>query len=194
MASPSVSTVKTPTSIMTGPSSPNSNRRQRPPRPKITLNIPPPNASHHPMQSPFLYPAAGHAPPTALSGALSGYPESEANFMFKQLEGFRDFTKAGLGQGEKVAIWIYEKFSTWSKKWFTHIFLILVLFLFSLVTIQFSPSSASQSRYNYLFPYSQSIGGSILVHGSRRSVTSHFHLARMIRFFSERLFLSIVIY
>lgn len=55
--------------------------------------------------------------------------------MFKQLEGFRDFTKAGLGQGEKVAIWIYEKFSTWSKKWFTHIFLILVLFLFSLVTI-----------------------------------------------------------
>lgn len=126
MTSPG-STVKTPTSIMTSPASP----RQRPPRPKITLNIPPPNTSH--VQSPFMYPP----PQSALSGGtnLSGvYHESETNFMLKQLEGFADFTKAGLGHGEKAAVWIYEKFSKWSKRWFTHIFLALVMILYSLVS------------------------------------------------------------
>lgn len=124
MASPS--SIKTPTSIMSGPAT-SPNRRQRPPRPKITLNIPPPNASST-IQSPFTYPP----PQSAMSGGtnLSGYPH-EDNFM-NQLG---DFTKAGLGHGERVAVWIYDRFSKWSKKWFTHIFLALVMILFSLVII-----------------------------------------------------------
>lgn len=127
MASPN--TVKTPTSIMTSPAALSSpNRRQRPPRPKITLNIPPPNNNSN-IQSPFMYPP----PQSAMSGGTnkSGFPESEDGFMTH----IGDFTKAGLGHGERVALWIYEKFSKWSKKWFTHIFLALVMILYSMVMI-----------------------------------------------------------
>lgn len=91
-----MTTPTSPTSIMTNPAA--LNKRQRPPRPKITLNIPPPNASSQ-VQSPFMYPV----PQSAMSGATnksSNYPQSEDNDMFKQLG---DFTKAGLGHGEKVS-------------------------------------------------------------------------------------------
>lgn len=89
-----------PTSIMSHPSSLSNNKRQRPQRPKITLNIPPPNASSQ-IQSPFLYPV----PHSAMSGGTnksSAYPQSSNDYdMFKQLG---DFTKAGLGHGEKVSV------------------------------------------------------------------------------------------
>lgn len=55
--------------------------------------------------------------------------------MFKQFEGFRDFTyntaKSGLGVGEKSVFWLYTKITKWSRNWFTHIFLFLMLFLYS---------------------------------------------------------------
>lgn len=128
MSSMAKSTAKTPTSILASPASPN--KRQRPPRPKITLNIPPPNASS--IQSPFMYPP----PQSAMSGGtnLSGYHD-ETNFMLRQFGDFRDFTKAGLGHGERAAVWIYDRFSKWSKRWFTHIFLALVMILYSMVNI-----------------------------------------------------------
>lgn len=115
--------ITTPTSIMTNPASPN---KRLHPRPKIKLNIPQPSSA----QSPFHYP-----PPSALNipipmtagTNLSGYPPSEENFVFKQ---FTDFTKFGLGHGERAALWIYDKFSSWSKKWFTHFFLMLVIVLY----------------------------------------------------------------
>lgn len=96
-----MATPTSPISIMSNPgSSANINKRQRPPRPKITLNIPPPNASSQ-IQSPFMYPV----PHSAMSGGTnksSNYPQSsDDNDMFKQLG---DFTKAGLGHGEKVII------------------------------------------------------------------------------------------
>lgn len=87
-----------PTSIMSHPAS-MGNRKPRQQRPKITLNIPPPNVSSQ-IQSPFLYPV----PHSAMSGGTmksSNYPQSsDDNDMFKQLG---DFTKAGLGHGEKVS-------------------------------------------------------------------------------------------
>lgn len=65
----------------------------------------------------------------------SMYPAKAGEFMFKQFEGFRDFTyntaKSGLGVGEKSVFWLYTKITKWSRNWFTHIFLFLMLFLYS---------------------------------------------------------------
>ncbi|XP_058170476.1 uncharacterized protein LOC131285635 [Anopheles ziemanni] len=65
----------------------------------------------------------------------SMYPAKAGEFMFKQFEGFRDFTvntaKSGLGVGEKSVFWMYTKITRWSRKWFTHFFLFLMLFLYS---------------------------------------------------------------
>lgn len=83
-----------------------------------------------PYSNPFgiLYPAA--ASKTDANG------ESAGQFMFKHLEGFKDFTfasaKSGLNIGEKSAFYIYEKFSKWSRQWFTHCFLFLVILLYSI--------------------------------------------------------------
>ncbi|KAG8276554.1 hypothetical protein J6590_062879 [Homalodisca vitripennis] len=50
--------------------------------------------------------------------------------------GFRDFTmntaKSGLSVGEKFSFWAYNKLRAWSRKWFTHFFLLLVIALYSL--------------------------------------------------------------
>lgn len=50
--------------------------------------------------------------------------------------GFRDFTmntaKSGLSVGEKLAFWMYGKMRAWSRKWFTHIFLLFIVGAYSL--------------------------------------------------------------
>lgn len=75
--------------------------------------------------------------PSAYANPFSGmmYQTTTAGFMFKQFEGLKDFTfasaKSGLNIGEKSAFYIYEKFSKWSRQWFTHCFLFLVILLYS---------------------------------------------------------------
>lgn len=63
-------------------------------------------------------------------------PGKAGEMLYKQFEGFRDFTmasaKSGLNVGERFAFYIYEKFSKWSRKWFTHFFLFIVIFFYSL--------------------------------------------------------------
>ncbi|XP_046667051.1 uncharacterized protein LOC124358861 [Homalodisca vitripennis] len=69
-------------------------------------------------------------------GLMQAYPNKASEFMFKQFEGFRDFTmntaKSGLSVGEKFSFWAYNKLRAWSRKWFTHFFLLLVIALYSL--------------------------------------------------------------
>lgn len=113
--------------------------RQTPVKPRITINLPPQYA--HAANSPYLStaPHTAHSNSTVVPGApqwpLYDNPFTGAN-MYKQFEGFCDFTmasaKSGLGFGEKFAFYIYNKFSTWSRKWFTHIFLFLCMALYSL--------------------------------------------------------------
>lgn len=110
-------------------------------RPRVTINMP--YNSQYP-QSPYIPTAATTIPngtgqpnyPTEENPFTSMYNNKAGEFMFKQFEGFRDFTantaKSGLNVGEKSAYWIYNRFSTWSKKWFTHIFLFLVVLCYSL--------------------------------------------------------------
>ncbi|XP_068145675.1 TWiK family of potassium channels protein 18 isoform X2 [Drosophila tropicalis] len=58
-------------------------------------------------------------------------PFGSGNFMTKGYEGFLDLTKSGMSFGEKFTYGLYNKFSTWSKRWFTHMFLLFVLGLYS---------------------------------------------------------------
>lgn len=119
--------------------------------PRITIQIPPHGASALPH--PFVMSrnnggvtTAGSTPmppsvstagsPSAYANPFgSAYQATTAGFMFKQFEGLKDFTfasaKSGLNIGEKSAFYIYEKFSKWSRKWFTHCFLFLVILLYS---------------------------------------------------------------
>lgn len=132
-------------------SGPSNNRFLNPSRPKITITMPkmytdgtfPINP-----QSPYYQTATGELSaniggslyhPDNIQGTPT-WPQHIANaragdFMFKHLEGFRDFTmstaKSGLSGGEKLVFWMYEKFSRWSKKWFTHIFLFIMVLLYS---------------------------------------------------------------
>ncbi|KAG7200627.1 hypothetical protein KM043_001183 [Ampulex compressa] len=107
--------------------------RQVPPRPKITL----------PMPGQF-FPQAGMAyvptpygqtpiPMTPVSGQPQMlYSNRASEFVFTQFKGIKDLTKSGLSVGEKSAFWLYEKVSSWSKRWFTHIFLVVIVLLYSI--------------------------------------------------------------
>jgi hypothetical protein len=70
-------------------------------------------------------------------GMLQVYPNKASEFMFKQFEGFKDFTmntaKSGLSVGEKTAFWLYGKVRAWSRNWFTHMFLFLVVLSYSVI-------------------------------------------------------------
>ncbi|EDW00973.1 GH20715 [Drosophila grimshawi] len=59
-------------------------------------------------------------------------PFGASNFMTKGYEGFLDLTKSGMSFGEKFTYGLYNKFSKWSRRWFTHFFLLVVLALYSL--------------------------------------------------------------
>ncbi|CAH2059408.1 unnamed protein product, partial [Iphiclides podalirius] len=138
---------------MEAPARPQSKRLSRP---KITLQIPdasmafpvrgPQTASSIYRASPRLYAKAPTTPGSHISDPLGNpyvnpfvhmYHSKASEFMFKQFEGFKDFTmntaKSGLSVGEKTAFWFYNKLKLLSKKWFTHFFLTLCLALYSLI-------------------------------------------------------------
>lgn len=112
-------------------------------RPRVTLNIPEANAYNQTQQqqpSPYILSAAtvsGGGPsvqgqPTNWNPFLQQmYSQRAGDFMCKQFEGLNRFTRGGLSLGEKSVVWIYTKFRSWSRKWFTHCFLIIVMLLYS---------------------------------------------------------------
>lgn len=61
------------------------------------------------------------------------YTNRASEFVFSQFKGIKDLTKSGLSVGEKSAFWLYEKVSSWSRRWFTHIFLVVVALLYSII-------------------------------------------------------------
>lgn len=117
-------------------------------RPRVTIQIPE-YSSHHQAQSPYLQNITSATsgitgtrtsspswPPIANQFINNdSYNKQAGDYVFKQFEGFKDFTlntaKSGLSVGERSVFVLYEKFSTWSKKWFTHLFLFAILFLYS---------------------------------------------------------------
>ncbi|KAJ8985974.1 hypothetical protein NQ317_013857 [Molorchus minor] len=57
------------------------------------------------------------------------YGRKASMFMFN---GIKDFTKSGVGLGEKCSYWMYNKIRSWSKEWFTHFFLTIVLLIYTI--------------------------------------------------------------
>ncbi|KAI4472652.1 hypothetical protein M0802_016610 [Mischocyttarus mexicanus] len=107
-----------------------------PPRPKITLPIPGQYGRY--PQTPVGYtPTPPYiqtpVPMTPVSGQPQVFYSNRASeFVFTQFKGIKDFTKSGLSVGERSVFWLYEKVSSWSKRWFTHIFLVVIVLLYSI--------------------------------------------------------------
>ncbi|KAJ8709687.1 hypothetical protein PYW08_009691 [Mythimna loreyi] len=126
----------------------------RPVRPKITLQIPdstvlmtprgPPTGASIYRGQPRFYAKPSATPGSHISDPhgnpyfnpfMHMYHNKASDFMFKQFEGFKDFTinttKHGLSAGEKSAFWFYNKLKVLSRRWFTHLCLSLCLVLYS---------------------------------------------------------------
>ncbi|RZC18406.1 uncharacterized protein BDFB_001752 [Asbolus verrucosus] len=121
----SIKSVGTPSSLKTSNSvSPTSRKQVGFARIRPTLIIPPPQDYKVPQQ---------YTATAGISGPTPVYIAKESVFSFQhQLHGIKDFTKSGLGAGEKCAYWLYNKLKTWSRKWFTHMFLTLVLVIYTI--------------------------------------------------------------
>ncbi|XP_030375499.1 potassium channel subfamily K member 18 isoform X2 [Scaptodrosophila lebanonensis] len=123
--------------IPTPSTPPPSRRAQRPPRIFIQN---PHNMSNSGSALGSMPPTAQlpYTPQTNYTGPAGqpywptmGNPFGPDNFMTKGFEGFVDLTKSGMSFGEKFTYGLYNKLGKWSKKWFTHMFLIFVLALYT---------------------------------------------------------------
>lgn len=114
--------------------SPTSNSSIRPPRPKIILPPTIPNIQGNPLYTASIPMTPGSMNPH-YQNPFNMYPTKAGHFMFKQFHGFKDFTfntaKSGMSFGEKILFWMYNKISSLSKQWFTHIFLFFMILLYS---------------------------------------------------------------
>jgi hypothetical protein len=121
----SIRSAGTPTSLKTPNSASSGSRKQVGfSRTRPTLIIPPPQEYRIPQQYTATAGISGPTPNPA-------YFKKQSVFIFDQLHGIKDFTKSGLGFGEKCAYWLYSKLKSWSRKWFTHTFLTIVLILYT---------------------------------------------------------------
>lgn len=105
-------------------------------RPRVTLQIPPTNFREDTTPQP-------PSPYVSLTAASSIhnvevnpfiqalYAQKASDFMSKHFEGLNRFTKSGLSAGERSVVWLHTKFQRWSRNWFTHFFLFLVVTLYS---------------------------------------------------------------
>lgn len=122
---------------------------RRPSRPKVTLVMPRPEFLYQDKNSPIsipiqsqqynlsAVPSTSHAanlPPGLLHNQFFHHLHAQraGDFVAKHFEGLNKFTKSGLSVGEKSVVWIYSKFTKWSRKWFTHIFLFVIVFLYTI--------------------------------------------------------------
>lgn len=103
-----------------------------------SLYIPPPQTPTSPYSANITMPLTGNITVPITAGTPQNphlYTRKASEFMFSQFNGIRDFTvstaKSGLGIGEKCSFWLYNKVSSWSKKWFTHFFLTIVLVIYT---------------------------------------------------------------
>lgn len=96
---------------------------------RLVLPQTPSPGTHHHANNPYTAGIRTAGVPTSAHPEM--YSRKASEFMFSQLNGVRDFAMSGLGIGEKSTLWLYNKISTWSKKWFTHMFLSIVLVLYT---------------------------------------------------------------
>lgn len=90
-----------------------------------------------PQNNPSLYRNVKLVPHISSHEFMQLYQNKASEFMFKQFEDLKDFTmdtaKSSLSVGEKFAFWFYNKLKWLSKKWFTHLLLLVCLSTYSIV-------------------------------------------------------------
>lgn len=112
------------------------------PRIKIQLPSPNPHGNYLDARSPYVQAQGTNGTPqwptSPYVNPFSPNDKESMNageFLFKQFSGLKDFTvdwtKSGLNHGEKSVFFLYDTISKWSRNWFTHIFLMTVVFLYS---------------------------------------------------------------
>lgn len=113
------------------------------PRVKIQIPSPTPQGQYLNARSPYTAQTQGSngAPQWPSSPYVNPFSPNDkesmnaGEYIFKQFSGLKDFTvdwtKSGLNHGEKSVFFLYDIISKWSRKWFTHIFLMTVVFLYS---------------------------------------------------------------
>ncbi|XP_011064748.1 PREDICTED: uncharacterized protein LOC105152267 [Acromyrmex echinatior] len=112
--------------------------RKMPPRPKILLPVPGQYYPHPPTATGMSYVSTPYGQTPVPMTPVAGQPQifysnRASEFVYTQFKGIKDLTKSGLSVGEKSAFWLYEKVRSWSKRWFTHIFLFVVILLYSII-------------------------------------------------------------
>lgn len=112
-------------------------------RPRIKIQIPSPNpqGQYLDARSPYTGQGSNGAPQWPSSPYVNPFGPHDkeslnaGQFLFKQFSGLKDFTvdwtKSGLNHGEKSVFFLYDTISRWSRKWFTHIFLLTIVLLYS---------------------------------------------------------------
>lgn len=125
-----VSPQRNDASVVSTPQTPGGGKRRPSNFKRPTLIIPPPQTPTSPYTANIILPMTAGTPQNPHM-----YSRKASEFMFSQFNGIRDFTvstaKSGLGIGEKCSFWLYNKVSSWSKKWFTHFFLTIVLVIYT---------------------------------------------------------------
>lgn len=118
-------------------------------RPRVKIQIPSPNpqGQYLDARSPYLSTAQTQGTNGAPQWPSSPYvipfspidkeSMNAGEYIFKQFSGIKDFTvdwtKSGLNHGERSVFLIYDVISKWSRKWFTHIFLMTIVLLYSVL-------------------------------------------------------------
>lgn len=64
---------------------------------------------------------------------FSEITQKAGDFLTDKIDGIVDLTKSGLSFGERFTLGLYNKITKWSKKWFTHAFLFLVIVIYSVL-------------------------------------------------------------
>lgn len=71
--------------------------------------------------------------PSSVNPFNSEYTQKAGEFLNDKIDGIVDLTKSGLSFGERFTLGLYNKVTKWSRKWFTHAFLFLVIVIYSVL-------------------------------------------------------------
>lgn len=97
-------------------------------RPTLIIPPPQPRTASTPYSARISYTAGVPTP--------NVYDRKGSVFVFDQINGIKNFTvntaKSGVGIGEKCSYCMYNKVKSWSKKWFTHFFLTIIMIIYTM--------------------------------------------------------------
>lgn len=135
-------------------------------RPRVRIQIPSPipQGQYLDARSPYTAQTQGSngAPQWPSSPYVNPFSPNDkesmnaGEYIFKQFSGIKDFTvdwtKSGLNHGERSVFLVYDVISKWSRKWFTHIFLLTIVFLYSVLGAWiFVHVEGNTHAHNFLF-------------------------------------------